>query len=70
MGVLATGEGESVQVTSDLSGAVVMGCRMAKGPQFVFPVLQGGTMKGVQCLGELPPPQPAGMLAQPRKRKL
>lgn len=42
MGVLATGKGESLQVTSDMSGAVVMGCRMAKGPQFVSPVLQGG----------------------------
>lgn len=51
MGVLATGEGESLQVTSDMSGAVVMGCRMAKGPQFVFPVLQGGRMEGVQSLG-------------------
>lgn len=54
MGVLATEENESLQVTWDMSGAVLVGCRMAQGPQFVFPVLQGGRdggMEGGQCPG-------------------
>lgn len=46
-GVLATEEGESLQVTWDMSGAVLMGCRMAKGPQ----ACREGGMEGVQCPG-------------------
>lgn len=71
MGVLVTEEGESLQVTWDMSGAVLVGCRMAKGPQFVFPVLQGRREGWSVCnaQGELPSPHLAGMFTQPRKRE-